>query len=113
MNCDKTISQANDPASRVNSAGLTASGREAGNGTLTPRSGRYAKPLDPAGYDFAVQLVSRGGCTLTYLLLVVVEINMGDLTCGHCGYRWAYTGDLIRATCPSCGGKVEVEKNGV
>jgi len=37
MNCDKTISQVDDPASQVNPAGQTASGREAGNGTQTPR----------------------------------------------------------------------------
>jgi len=28
--------------------------------------------------------------------------------CDKCGYKWEYKGDLIKATCPSCGNKVKV-----
>lgn len=28
--------------------------------------------------------------------------------CHDCEYEWEYTGELNRATCPSCGAKVEV-----
>ncbi len=30
-----------------------------------------------------------------------------ELTCEKCDYTWSYGGEMPRATCPSCGGKVE------
>lgn len=38
--------------------------------------------------------------------------NMEKLTCPKCDYSWGYTGDLMRATCPSCGSKVKVNEDG-
>lgn len=35
-----------------------------------------------------------------------------DLRCGNCGYKWRYTGEMWRATCPRCGGKVKTEHYG-
>lgn len=34
-----------------------------------------------------------------------------QLDCHSCDYEWDYGGDLGRATCPSCGGKVKVESD--
>lgn len=33
--------------------------------------------------------------------------NGVDTRCGKCGYQWEYTGQMWRATCPRCGGKVK------
>lgn len=35
------------------------------------------------------------------------------LVCPSCGYDWNYTGELVRATCPSCGGKVPTREGAV
>lgn len=32
------------------------------------------------------------------------------LICPHCGYAWNYGGKLLKATCPSCNQKVDVEE---
>jgi transposase len=29
--------------------------------------------------------------------------------CHRCGYEWEYTGELIKATCPSCGVKTDAD----
>jgi len=29
--------------------------------------------------------------------------------CDKCGYEWDYSGDLLLATCPSCGLKTDVD----
>lgn len=31
-----------------------------------------------------------------------------EVECIHCEYQWTYTGDLAKATCPSCGRKTPV-----
>lgn len=37
--------------------------------------------------------------------------NIGKkLTCHLCKYKWNFTGQLMRATCPSCNAKVKVKK---
>jgi len=35
------------------------------------------------------------------------------LRCPKCQYEWSYTGKLIKATCPSCGNKVDRRKDEV
>jgi len=35
-----------------------------------------------------------------------------EAKCQRCGYEWDYTGDLVKATCPSCGAKVKVKEIG-
>jgi len=30
--------------------------------------------------------------------------------CDRCGYEWIYTGELVKANCPSCGAKVQVRE---
>lgn len=35
-----------------------------------------------------------------------------ELECTKCGYKWDYGGSLNLATCPNCGYKVKVEKDG-
>lgn len=32
--------------------------------------------------------------------------------CDNCDYAWEYGGDLLKATCPSCSGKVSVDSAG-
>lgn len=34
---------------------------------------------------------------------------MREVTCNNCGYEWDYSGDLLLATCPSCGLKTDVD----
>jgi rubrerythrin len=34
---------------------------------------------------------------------------MTDVTCHGCGYEWTYSGDMAKATCPSCNVKTRVD----
>ncbi|MFP4019010.1 MAG: hypothetical protein ACLFUH_07150 [Bacteroidales bacterium] len=36
-----------------------------------------------------------------------------ELKCPKCEYEWTYKGNLIKATCPSCGSKVDKRVNEV
>lgn len=41
----------------------------------------------------------------------MAKSNKIPISCNHCGYKWGYSGDKERATCPSCSLKVKVEEN--
>ena len=41
----------------------------------------------------------------------IMENGKIPMKCNHCGYKWPYSGEMNRATCPSCSGKVKVAEN--
>jgi len=38
-------------------------------------------------------------------------VGMVGLKCPRCGHEWNYKGELLLATCPSCGKKVQVKES--
>lgn len=36
---------------------------------------------------------------------------MSEVNCHACGYEWDYSGDMAKATCPSCNVKTPVGDN--
>jgi hypothetical protein len=34
---------------------------------------------------------------------------MSEVTCHNCKYEWDYSGDMVKATCPSCNAKTPVD----
>jgi len=45
----------------------------------------------------------------TYINKSTSTTTMKQIKCATCNYQWNYEGKLMRATCPSCGGKVKVK----
>lgn len=47
--------------------------------------------------------------TLAEKLTDMSENNDIPIKCRNCNYTWAYSGNMIKATCPSCSIKNDVE----